>query len=312
MGLRRRLIARWEDSGFGSLQEINLRVFRESLRAFRETTSSSQMLTAITRRVSSSINDCALSFHDSQPIDVAKAMAQHVAYEERLRQFGARVVSLAAEPGLPDAVFVEDAAIVVDEVAVIPIMGAASRRHETESLARALSVYRPLKFMQSPATLDGGDVMRIGRRIFVGASSRTNAEGIAQLRAALGPFDYEVTAVDVRQCLHLKSGCSYVGRTSILVNREWVDVTRLTGFELIDVPSTEPGAANALLIENVIEDVVEGVSADVIIVPSAFPQTIALLEARGFIVKAIDVSEFQKAEGGVTCKSIIFNSVAAP
>lgn len=254
------------------------------------------MLTAITRQVSPSINRCELTFHAKEPIDVAKAIAQHEAYEECLRQLGARVVSLAAEHDLPDAVFVEDAAIVVDEVAVIPVMGAASRRPETQSLARALSAYRPLEFMQAPATLDGGDVMRIARRIFVGASSRTNAEGIARLRATLAPFDYEVTSVDVRQCLHLKSGCSYVGRNSIIVNREWVDVTRLAGFELIDVPASEPGAANALLIEGVV------------IVPNAFPQTIAQLEARGFIVKAIDVSEFQKAEGGVTCKSIIFNA----
>lgn len=253
------------------------------------------MLTAITRQVSPSINRCELTFHSKEPIDVAKAIAQHEAYEECLRAFGARVISLPSEPDLPDAVFVEDAVVVVDEIAVIPVMGAASRRPETESLARALSAYRHLHFMQAPSTLDGGDVMRIGRRLLVGASSRTNAKGIAQLRAFLAPFDYEVTAVDVRQCLHLKSGCSYIGRDSILVNREMVDVTRLAEFELIDVPAFEPGAANALVIE------------DVVIIPSAFPQTIALLEARGFIVKALDVSEFQKAEGGVTCKSIIFN-----
>src|SRR6266404_4988340 len=180
-------------------------------------------------------------------------------------------------------------------------MGASSRRPETESLAQTLSIYRKLHFMQPPATLDGGDVMRIGRRLFVGASSRTNAEGIAQLRAFLSPFDYEVTAVEVRQCLHLKSGCSYVGRNSILVNREMIDVTPLAEFELIDVPASDPGAANALVIEGANEDMNEAV----VIVPLAFPQTIALLEARGFIVKALDVSEFQKAEGGVTCKSII-------
>jgi len=273
------------------------------------------MLIAITRQVSSSINRCELTYHAKEPIDLAKAIAQHEAYEACLRGLGPRVVSLAAEPDLPDAVFVEDAAIVVDEVAVIPVMGAASRRPETESLARALSVYRQLKFMRAPATLDGGDVMRIGRRIFVGSSSRTNAEGIAQLREALAPFDYEVSAVDVRQCLHLKSGCSYVGANSILVNREFVDATGLAGFELIDVPASEPGAANVLLIEDVIDNAKEGVIPDsaedavkdVLIVPSAFPQTIVLLEARGFNVKAIDVSEFQKAEGGVTCKSVIFN-----
>jgi dimethylargininase len=273
------------------------------------------MLIAITRQVSPSINRCELTYHAKEPIDIANAIAQHEAYEECLRSLGLRVVSLAAEPGLPDAVFVEDAAIVVDEVAVIPVMGAASRRPETESLARALSAYRPMNFMQPPATLDGGDVMRIGRRIFVGASSRTNAEGISQLRATLAPLDYDVTAVDVRQCLHLKSGCSYVGRDLILVNRELVDVKQLAGFDLIDVPRSEPGAANVLLIEDandgakeaVVNDVSETSVKDVVIVPSSFPQTVALLEARGFNVKPIDVSEFQKAEGGVTCKSIIFN-----
>lgn len=254
------------------------------------------MLTAITRHVSPTINRCELTFHAKEPIDVTNAIAQHEAYEESLRQLGVKVISLPPEPDLPDAVFVEDAAIVVDEIAVIPFMGAASRRPETESIARALSAYRPLQFMPPPATLDGGDVMRIGRRLFVGASSRTNAEGIAQLRAFLAEFDYEVTAVEVRQCLHLKSGCSYVGRNSILVNREMIDATRLTEFDLIDVPASEPNAANALEIE------------DVVIVPRAFPQTIALLEARGFIVKPIDVSEFQKAEGGITCKSVVFNA----
>ena len=256
------------------------------------------MLTAITRRVSHSIDRCELSFHQRLPIDRPLAERQHTAYEELLSQLGVRVISLPAEHDLPDAVFIEDAAVVVDEVAVIPVMGAASRRRETESLARALSVYRPLEFMQPPATLDGGDVMRIGRQVFVGASSRTNAEGIAQLRAALAPFDYEVTAVDVKRCLHLKSGCSYAGGNSIMANRDWIDAIRFAGFQLIDVPSPEPGAANSLSVE------------DVLIVPSSFPRTIEMLEARGFKVKAIDVSEFQKAEGGVTCKSIIFNADA--
>ena len=254
------------------------------------------MFIAVTRQVSPSINDCELTFHSREPIDVTKAIAQHEAYEECLREAGAEVVSLAAEPDLPDAVFVEDAAIVVDEVAVIPVMGAASRRPETRSLARVLSRYRPLEFMREPATLDGGDVMRIDRTLFVGSSNRTNEEGFDQLRAALDPFDYKVTAVDVHGCLHLKSACTYVGRNSVLVNREWVDVTQLAGYELVDVPASEPGAANVLAIE------------DVVIVPSSFPETIEMLEGRGFNVRRIDVSEFQKAEGGVTCKSIILNA----
>ncbi|MGA9771152.1 MAG: arginine deiminase family protein [Blastocatellia bacterium] len=254
------------------------------------------MLTAITRAVSSSINDCELTFHLRQQIDIARAAGQHRAYEACLRELGVHVISLAAEPNLPDAVFVEDAAIVVDEVAIMTRMGAASRRGETESLARVLSLYRPVKYMEAPATLDGGDVMRIGRTLFVGASSRTNAEGVTGLRELLAPHGYQVKSVCVTGCLHLKSACTYVGRNSILINREWVDAAQLEGFELVDVSATEPNAANVLLID------------DVVIMPDSFPQTRAMLEARGFLVRAVDVSELQKAEGGVTCKSLIFNA----
>jgi dimethylargininase len=253
------------------------------------------MLTAITRAVSQSINACELTFHLQQPIDVARAANQHRSYEELLKELGVRVISLPEERDLPDAVFVEDAAVVVDEVAIMTRMGAASRRTEIESLARALSQYRPIKYMESPATLDGGDVMRIDRTLFVGASSRTNAEGIDQLREFLAPYGYEVKAVEMRGCLHLKSGCSYVGRNSILINRSLIDATQLDEFELIDVPATEPNAANALLID------------DVVILPASFPETRAMLEDRGFNVRTVDVSELQKAEGGVTCKSLIFN-----
>ena len=252
------------------------------------------MLIAITRAVSRSINNCELTFHARQEIDAEKAARQHQAYEEALRQFGARVISLAEEPDLPDAVFVEDAAIVVDEVAVMTRMGAASRRPETESLARALEAHRTLKFIEAPATIDGGDVMRIGRELFAGRSSRTNDEGISQLAALLAPYGYRVKGVEVKGCLHMKSGSSYIGRNSILINRSWVDSTEFEEFDLIDVPDTEPAAANVLLIE------------DAVIVPNSFPQTIATLEARGFGVRAIDVSELQKAEGGVTCTSLIF------
>jgi dimethylargininase len=246
------------------------------------------------REVSSSINDCELSFHARQPIDVAKARAQHKAYQDCLADLGLRIVSLPAEPGLPDAVFVEDPVIVLDELAIVLNMGAASRRPETNSLANALSGYRSLKFLAEPATMDGGDVLRVGRSIFVGLSRRTNREGIAQLSDLLDPFGYRVRPVEVRGCLHLKSACSYVGRNTLLVNRSWVDVEPLSGFELLDVPEEEPAAANALLLN------------DVVIMPDSFPRTCALLEDRGFRVRTIDVSELQKAEAGVTCTSLIF------
>ncbi len=264
-------------------------------------------LTAITREVSSSINDCELSFHARQPIDVAKAIAQHKAYQGCLAELGVRVVSLPTEPGLPDAVFVEDPAVVVDEVAVISIMGVPSRRPEAGSLAETLSRYRPLRFLVEPATLDGGDVLRIGRSVFVGLSRRTNRDGIAQLSELLRIYDYRVQPVEVKGCLHLKSACSYIGNDTVLVNRSWIDAERLHGFELLDVPEEEPAAANALLLN------------DVVIMPASFPKTRALLEKQGFEspdspqatalrrVRMIDLSELQKAEAGVTCSSLIFN-----
>jgi dimethylargininase len=150
-------------------------------------------LTAIVREVSSSINDCELSFHARRPIDVARAIAQHKAYQDCLAGLGVRIVSLPAEPGLPDAVFVEDPAIVVDEVAIILNMGAPSRRPEAKSLANVLSRYRPIRFLSEPATLDGGDVLRVDRSIFVGLSQRTNRDGIDQLSELLGSYDYRCT-----------------------------------------------------------------------------------------------------------------------
>jgi dimethylargininase len=252
-------------------------------------------LIAIVREVSPSINECELSFHARQPIDVAKAIAQHKAYQDCLAELGAEIVSLPAEPGLPDAVFVEDPAVVVDEVAIISNMGAPSRRPEISSLANALSRYRPLKFVTEPATLDGGDVLRVGRSFYVGLSRRTNREGIDQLGHLLGPYGYEVRPVEVRGCLHLKSACSHIGNDTILVNRSWIDVAPFARFELLDVPEDEPAAANALLLN------------DVVIMPASFPKTRALLEKRGFCVRPINLSELQKAEAGVTCTSLIFD-----
>src|SRR2546430_542440 len=227
-------------------------------------------LTAITREVSSSINDCELSFHAREPIDVAKAIAQHKGYQDCLVDLGVRVISLPAEPELPDAVFVEDPAVVVNEVAVVTIMGTPSRRPEARSIADALSRYRPIKFLGEPATLDGGDVMRVRRRVFAGLSRRTNSEGIAQLRDMLQAFDYEVQPVEVKGCLHLKSACSYIGHDNVLINQSWIDAERFRDFQLLDVPDEEPAAANALLIK------------DVAIIPACFPKTRALLEERGF------------------------------
>lgn len=273
-------------------------------------------LTAITREVSASINACELSFQTRRPIEVARAIAQHKAYQDCLAELGAQIVSLPAEPGLPDAVFVEDPAVVLDEVAVISNMGAPSRRPETGSLADALARYRPLKFLTEPATLDGGDVLRIGRSIFVGLSQRTNNGGIEQLTELLQPYDYQVRAVEVRDCLHLKSACSYIGSNTVLVNRSWIDAERLRAFELLDVPEEEPAAANALLLNEVVimpglmsQSRTPGFPGHSQNPGDSFPKTRALLEERGFRVRPVEMTELQKAEAGVTCCSLIFETL---
>lgn len=256
------------------------------------------MLTAITRSVSPAIVHCELSFIDRKPIDLATARGQHRAYEKLLEKLGARVISLPAEPDLPDSMFVEDPAIVLDELAVMFPLGTETRRREAPSLAEALSPFRKLEYVSLPGTLEGGDVLRVGRKIFVGLTRRSNAEGIRQLAAILAPHNYEVIAVPVTGCLHLKSAVTYLGRNTLLANRAWFDTAPLAGHEWIDVDSAEPHAANALAL------------AGTIIFPASFPRTRARIEARSFSVTSIDISELQKAESGLTCSSLLFESIS--
>jgi dimethylargininase len=254
------------------------------------------MLTAITRAVSPALNGCELGYLPRQEIDVVKASLQHRQYEACLRDLGVTVVSLPAEPELPDSMFVEDPAVVVNEVAVMTRMGAPSRRKESESLAQALARFRPLRWMREPATLEGGDVLRVGSTLFVGLSARTNATGIAQLRAELEPFSYSVQPVEVRGCLHLKSGCSFVGNQTILANRDWVDISAFAGFDIVDVAPNEPRAANVLAL------------GDTVVIPEAFPDTGRILERAGWRVRLLDISELMKAEAGLTCSSILLET----
>jgi dimethylargininase len=250
-------------------------------------------LTAITRAVSPSMNDCQLAFAERQSIDIDKAIAQHDQYEACLASLGIAVVSLPALPDLPDAVFVEDPAIVLDEIAIVTRMGAESRRGESVSLAEALARFRPLRRIAEPGTLEGGDVVRIGRTLFVGRSARSNDAGIAQLADELAPLGYAVKSVEMHGCLHLKSACTYLGRGTVLANREWADLRPFGNVRAIDVPPGEPGAGDVLAI------------GDTAIIPASFPGTARILERAGWQVLPIDVSELQKAEAGVTCMSLI-------
>ncbi len=252
------------------------------------------MWKAITRAVSPAMNECELSYIDRVEIDIEKAQAQHGAYEECLRAMGMEVIALPAEPDLPDSVFVEDPAIVLDEVAVLTRPGAESRRAEGETLAAALAQFRPLERIAAPATLEGGDVMRVGKTLYVGASARSNAEGVAQLAEILRPFGYTVRSVKVRGCLHLKSGCTYLGEGLVLANRNWIDTAALGDLKIVDVAGDETWAANVLTLSGAA------------LMPNGFPKTAAIVESLGWKVRAVDISELRKAEAGVTCSSLVF------
>lgn len=251
-------------------------------------------LVALTRAVPPSINDCQLTHLVREAIDIDVARAQHAAYEDVLRRLGCRVERIEALPEMPDSVFVEDTAIVVDELAIVTRPGAPSRRGEVASMAKALARYRDdVVAVTGPAMIDGGDVLRVGRCIFVGRSSRTNDAAIGQLGALVRPHGYEVFAVDVRGALHLKSAVTQVGVSQLLINRSWIDEAAFREYTLIDVDADEPGAANALLV------------GDTVVFPEAFPRTRSRLERAGIRVVTVDAGELAKAEGALTCCSVL-------
>ena len=249
---------------------------------------------AFTRAVPPSIIHCELTHLEREPIDWERAKAQHRRYEEALTALGCSVIRLSALPDSPDSVFVEDAAVVLDECAVITRPGAASRRGETSSVAEALRRHRELRCIEEPATLDGGDVLRLGRRIFVGRSTRTNRAGIEQLAQAVRPFGYSVADVDVRGVLHLKSGASAIG-DRLLVDPSRVSPAAFGGITTIEVDPSESSGANVVFVNQTV------------LSPASAPRTRERLERVGCRVVTIDASELAKAEAGLTCCSLLVN-----
>lgn len=241
------------------------------------------------------INRCELTHLDRNNIDVDQARRQHGLYEQALEACGCHVIRLPPTSDLPDAVFVEDTAVVVDEIAVITRPGAPSRRPETASVSDVLKELKPLARIEAPGILDGGDVLRVGRRFWVGLSSRSNQAGFEQLRRILRPFGYTVEAATVTDCLHLKSAVTAIGDDAVLANPAWVDPGRFGASTIVEVDPSEGGGANALL-----------VNAD-LIYPAEFPLTGRRLTDSGFNVVPVPASELAKAEGAVTCCSIVFS-----
>jgi dimethylargininase len=251
------------------------------------------MAIAITREVSPRFDSCEITHIDRSSIDLKIAQTQHQKYVQALKELGCEVIELPAEVDLPDSVFVEDTAFILPEVAIITWPGADSRKPETESILQALAPLVKLVRVREPATLDGGDVLVLGKRIYVGLSTRSNQAAMGQLNEMLSEYGYSATGVALHDCLHLKSAVTRVDDRTLLINKNWVVSSYFENFDLIEVDPSEPYAANCLPI------------GDSIIFPTAFPKTSAKLEAKGYKIFPVDVSELAKAEGAVTCCSLI-------
>lgn len=248
---------------------------------------------AFVRELSPHLERCELSYLERVPVDADRARQQHRAYVGELAALGCEVRWLPALPERPDGVFVEDTAVLVPELAVITRPGAQSRRDEVESVAATLAEAAPLSRISAPATLEGGDVLRIGHTLYVGSSARTNAAGVAQLAAALAPFGYRVCAVVMQGCLHLKSAATFIAPDTLLVNPQWTDPGAFAAARVLAVDPAEPFGANTLTI------------AGVTLVSADYPRTRQRLEEAGIRTRTLAVSELHKAEAALTCMSLL-------
>jgi dimethylargininase len=250
---------------------------------------------ALTHLPSPNIDSGQRTHVDRTPLDYPLALHQHAHYRAALLESRVDVRILDVNGAFPDGVFIEDTAIVLDEIAVLASMGAEARRGEVAGIERELAKYREVARVTPPAKIEGGDVLRVGRMLLVGESSRTDMNGIRALEAIVGRYGYQVRRVSVRCCLHLKTACTALPDGRLLINPAWLDVEELSGFEHIAVPDVEPWGANVLCI------------VDTVCAAAEHAVNTELLRSRGYSVRTIPLSEFAKAEGGVTCLSLLIS-----
>ena len=253
---------------------------------------------AITRGVSPNITACELTYCPRQEIDFGKAVEQLDRYCDLLRKWGVELLTLPGSAAYPDCCFVQDTAVLLDEVCVIANMGAASRGGEVSDVERMVSAFRPVKRIVPPASLDGGDVVQIGKRVFVGHSKRTNARGIAALSNIVEPLGYAVVPVKVDGGLHLTTGCGLINDETVLLNPRWIDATAFKGLRQLHVPEDEPWAANTIRIK------------DFVCLEEGASRTAEMIRPYAPNIETLDISEFRKAEGSLSCLSLIFRERA--
>ncbi len=251
---------------------------------------------ALVRTPSASLADGERTHLDRVPIDFARALEQHRAYRAALVSFGVELMLLPELGGHPDAVFVEDALLAFPESFVLTRPGAASRAAEPQAIAPHVGDDRPLVRL-AQGRLDGGDVLRAGRRVFVGLSSRTDRDGAEALREALDPHGYSVEALAMADALHLKTAVTALGDDTLVVSRVWLPEPP-AGYRIIDADPAEPAGANLLWANGRA------------LAQADAPRTIDAVRAAGFDVTALEVSEFAKAEAGLTCMSVLIPAAA--
>ena len=248
---------------------------------------------AVVRGVPSTFDQAITPSAPAQPIDVRLAREQHLRYCSALKGVGLGLIRIESDDRFPDCVFVEDTAVIVGGKAVIAAMAAETRRGETDAVEQRLSEFLEIDYIEPPATLDGGDVLRIDTRVFVGLSERTNPEAANQLAAILKPDGFDIVPVPVHHVLHLKSACTHVGEDLILLRPGYLDEAAFDAYRTIIVPDSEPHAANCVSINGRV------------LIPTGAPRTRAMLKEHGFTTIEVEISESRKAAGLLTCSSII-------
>ena len=250
---------------------------------------------AIVRPVPDTLAGCELTHQTRTPIDMERARHQHAAYLDTLGRLGCTVFQLPQLDAHPDSVFVEDTMLVLPEVAIALRPGAESRRGEVQSVTEHVMHYRPVHAIDSPATVDGGDLLVIDRHIHIGLSSRSTTDGLDQLQRLLDPWGYTLHGIPIDRCLHLKSAATAIGNGAVLCNPDWIDPALLHAKTVIECDPREPDAANALFVAGRL-------------VTGRFPETNRRLQDAGHAVHALDLTELAKAEGAVTCCSILLDA----
>jgi dimethylargininase len=227
--------------------------------------------------------------------DFSLACRQHDQYVQALASCGLSVTVLDPDEAFADSTFIEDTCLVTQHCTVITRPGHPARRGETRAVAEAMHRFdRPILEITAPGTLDAGDVMQVDRHFYAGLSGRTNEAGIRQLAELLEPYGYTVSAIPLATVLHLKTGVSYLENDCLLAWGEFVTRPEFKGFKILAVDDSEAYAANSVWIN------------DRVLVPAGFDKTRAMIESCGYDTIAVDVSEFRKLDGGLSCLSLRF------